>query len=230
MCMRKITGIKAISFDADGTLWDYDKAMRTSLRETLKELEKYSKKAALKLDIEKMIKIRDDVAKSNKGVDLEKVRFMAFRETLRSAGRPDNKLAGHLCEFYLRRRQLNTKPYGDVLPIINALKGKYVLGIVSNGYTSLEQVGLKDLFSFIIFSKDCGIEKPEPLIFGIAVSRAACRNSEFLHVGDSLSDDIRGAKDSGIRCIWLNRTGRKNTTRITPDYEISKLSELEMLL
>ena len=65
--MKVITGIKAISFDGDGTLWDFERVMRHSLGEVLKELERLAPDIARKLDVEKMIEIRNKIDAELKG-------------------------------------------------------------------------------------------------------------------------------------------------------------------
>ena len=53
--MKGLAEIKAVSFDADGTLWEFDKVMRHSLRHTLLELRRIDPEAEAALDIEKLI-------------------------------------------------------------------------------------------------------------------------------------------------------------------------------
>ena len=108
--MKKITGIKAISFDGDGTLWDFEKVMRHSLNYVLGELAQLDSDAAARLDIEAMIRIRNRVAEELKGrvTNLEVIRLEAFRQTLRDIGRPDDTLASNLNQVYLEHR------FGDI--------------------------------------------------------------------------------------------------------------------
>jgi len=79
--MGRMSGIRAVSFDGDGTLWDYDKVVCHSLQHALIELRKLDPNAAAMLDVEKMIGARDGVAKILKGrvTNLEEVRLEAFR-------------------------------------------------------------------------------------------------------------------------------------------------------
>lgn len=230
--MNKIPRIKAISFDADETLWDFEKVMRHSLHHVLKELEKIDNKTAAMLDIEKMIKIRDRVARRLKGrvTNLEEVRLKAFRQTLRDVGRPNDALASHLNREYLRHRFEDVELFDDVLPALKALREKYKLGILSNGNSYPERCGLEGMFQFVVFSQDYDVEKPDPRMFRIGVEKAGCSEQELLHVGDSLEDDIMGAINSGIKCVWLNRQRVKNNLDIRIDYEISSLLELLEIL
>lgn len=230
--MGKIAGIKAITFDADGTLWDFHKVMRLSLQHTLRELAERDPSAAAMLNVDKMIEIRDRVAEdlAGKVSNLEQIRLEAFRRTLREIGRPDDDLAAHLTDTYLRHRFGDIEPYEDALPALKVLREKYRLGILSNGNSYPELCGLEGVFGFAVFSQDHGVEKPDPEIFRIALERAGCSREELLHVGDSLETDVRGAVDSGVRCVWLNRQGIENHTDFKPDHEISSLLDLLEIL
>jgi len=78
--VNKIIGIKAISFDADGTLWDFEKVMRHSLFHVLVELKKLDPEAVDMLNVDKIIKIRNRVANELKHrvTNLEEVRLEPF--------------------------------------------------------------------------------------------------------------------------------------------------------
>lgn len=205
--MKGIDGMKAISFDADGTLWDFQKVMRYSLRYVLEELERLDAPAAAMLDVEGMIAIRDRVARRLKGkvTNLERVRLEAFRQTLEDVGRPNDALACHLNQVYLKHRFEDIELYSDVPPTLKALRAEYTLGILSNGNSYPERCGLQDMFQFVVFSQDWDVEKPDPRLFRIALEEAGCSEGELLHVGDSLENDIVGAANAGVRSVWLNR-------------------------
>ena len=230
--MKEITGIKAISFDGDGTLWDFEKVMRHSLRHVLKELEKVDPKAATMLDIEKMITVRNRLAEKLKGkeTNLEEIRLKAFLQTLKDIGRPNDALASHLNTVYLKHRFEDIELFKDVLPTLKTLREKYNLGLLSNGNSYPERCGLEGIFQFIIFSQEYGVEKPDPKIFQITLEKAGCSKQELLHVGDSLETDITGAIKAGINCVWLNRRSLKNNLGVKIDYEISSLLELLEIL
>ncbi len=65
--MKKFDNIKVISFDGDGTLWDFEKVMRDSLKYVLKQLNEIEPQASQSLDINKMIEIRNQVFSNLKG-------------------------------------------------------------------------------------------------------------------------------------------------------------------
>jgi len=230
--MNKISGIKAISFDADGTLWDFEKVMRQSLGHVLKELREIEPQVAAMLSIDKMIEIRNRVAEELKGrvTNLETVRFEAFRQTLTEIGRPDDTLASHLNEAYLKHRFEDIELFDDVLPTLHKLRGKYTLGLLSNGNSYPERCGLEGIFQFVVFSQDYGVEKPDPEFFQIALEKAGCSKEQLLNVGDSLNNDVIGATDAGLKCVWLNRKRINSPNDVQVEYEIHSLSELLKIL
>jgi len=145
-------------------------------------------------------------------------------------GRPDDSLARRLNQVYLKHRFEDIELFEDVLPTLEALRKRYSLGLVSNGNSYPDRYGLEGVFRFIVFSQDCGVEKPDPKIFRVAAEKAGCAIHEMLHIGDSLGDDIAGAKNAGVRCVWLSRRGAENSSGFRADYEISSLSELLRIL
>ena len=225
--------IKAISFDGDMTLWDFEKVMRNSLAHALDELREHvpgSKSADLTVD--RMIEIRNTVAEElkGKGVALERVRLEAFRRTIATLGSDNHELAAHLNSVYLKHRFENIELYPDVLPMLDSIAGRHVLGLVSNGNSHPDRCGLRGRFSFVILAQNVGVEKPDPAIF-LRACREACRSPEqLIHIGDSLATDVEGARRAGAVSVWLNRDRIPNHTDIRPDHEIHSLIELESLL
>jgi REG-2-like HAD superfamily hydrolase len=73
----------------------------------------------------------------------------------------------------------------------------------------LEQLGLARYFAGIITSAQVGYEKPSKKIFAHLIAAAGCDPAEILHVGDSLSADVQGAQQSGLRTVLFspNRAG-----------------------
>ena len=105
------------------------------------------------------------------------------------------------------------------------------MGIVSNTTNpvtmkafELEGSGLKEYFDFTIYSSGLPFRKPHPSIFQLAISRFQVQPSQILFVGDSLSTDIFGAHEVGMKTAWLNR--KKEQAELCPDYELGSLEDL----
>jgi putative hydrolase of the HAD superfamily len=225
--------IKAISFDGDMTLWDFEKVMRNSLAHALDELrERAPESKCADLTVDRMIEIRNAVAEElkGKGIALDSIRLEAFRRTLKTLGSDNHGLAAHLNSVYLEHRFENIELYPDVLPMLDAVAGRYILGLVSNGSSHPERCGLRGRFSFVILTQNIGVEKPDPTIFQAACREACCSSEQLMHIGDSLVTDVAGARRAGLMSVWLNRDRIPNHTDIRPDHEIHSLVELEDFL
>ncbi len=202
--------------------------MRHSLKIVLQTLEQTDPAAASRLDIDKMIEIRNRVADEWKGrvENLEAARLEAFKQTLVEIGRPDDALASHLNEVFFEHRYNDIELFDDVAPTLKELRSFYKIGVVSNGNSYPERCGLPDTFHYIVFSQDYGVEKPDPRLFHIALDKAGCTAQEMLQVGDSLKNDVVGAAGAGMRSVWLNRQQTMADPGIKVDYEIQSLTEL----
>ena len=85
----------------------------------------------------------------------------------------------------------------------------YILGAVTNGVSSLQNIkldtaGIRDLFDVVVVSGDIGIYKPDRRIFDEACRRAGVKNEEALFVGDHPVNDIDGALGAGMPAIRMN--------------------------
>jgi HAD superfamily hydrolase (TIGR01509 family) len=92
-------------------------------------------------------------------------------------------------------------------PVLEALRERYRLGIVSNFYGNLEAVchsaGLAPLFAVMVDSHCVGAEKPDPAIFRAALETLGAMPETTVFVGDSLRRDREGARRTGMGFIWI---------------------------
>ena len=120
--------------------------------------------------------------------------------------------------------------------LLNALKGKAQLGIITNGFVELqnkrlEQSGFKNYFEFMLTSEVAGITKPHPDIFEQALSLMNHpARDQVLMVGDSAEFDMRGGLDAGFDTCWLNAAKKLTPKGLKPLYQVASLRELEILL
>jgi len=73
---------------------------------------------------------------------------------------------------------------------------------------AIEHHGLKP--TGIFTSEDAKAYKPRKELFELALKSTGLSAKEVVHIGDSMSSDIKGASELGIETIWVNRTN-KNT-------------------
>lgn len=126
------------------------------------------------------------------------------------------------------------KLYGDVKPVLEALRGKYKLGIIANQplgtEARLRQYGIRDYFSVVLSSEEEGISKPDPEFFRRALERAGCSAEDAWMIGDRPDNDIAPAKALGMRTVRV-RQGLGGMMPVTSeemraDFTVDSLSEL----
>ncbi len=79
---------------------------------------------------------------------------------------------------------------------------------------------------FLVTSDNARAYKPRREMFDIALKAMKLSPSEVLHVGDSRTSDIQGARNAGIAVAWINRAGKPGSEVSEPDYEITSLLEV----
>ena len=116
------------------------------------------------------------------------------------------------------------------------LFGKYKLYLASNG-TAVVQKGRMtsaDLYPYFeqsFVSQELGHNKPSKAYFDAAFALIPGFNpDECLMVGDSLTSDILGGKNAGLRTVWVNPHHKTAPDHLKPDYEIETLADLPQLL
>lgn len=127
----------------------------------------------------------------------------------------------------------------DLLPgaetLLKTLYGRYRLFIVSNGSTVIQQhrlsgAGIERYFEGIFFSEAIGADKPSKLFFDRCFARIEnFEREKAVLVGDSLTSDILGGINAGVRTCWFNPSGRK-AENVRPDREFHTLEELPAIL
>ena len=120
--------------------------------------------------------------------------------------------------------------------LLAALAPRYDLYIASNGaaavqHRRLEDAGILPYFKGVFISEEMGADKPSPRFFESCFAAIPGFSRETaLMVGDSLTSDIRGGINAGLRTCWFDPHGRPRRPDIVPDHEISALDQLPLLL
>lgn len=219
-----------IFFDGDQTLWDFQTLMRRTLAATIEELRRQAPGVAGDLSVEAFVADREAVADQlrDQVTNLESIRLAAFTRSLQRLGLPDSRLAEHLNDYYLQRRFAGVDLYDDVLPALETLVREHTVGLLSNGNSYPDRVGVERFFAATVFSQDHGVEKPDPRIFAIA--QAAIPGDRYVMVGDSIANDVVAAQRAGWEGIWLNRDRQDPPAGARPDATLTDLYGLPTLI
>lgn len=121
--------------------------------------------------------------------------------------------------------------FPEARPALVALSQRYTLIAVTNGNANLERIGIRDLFDGVVSAAMAGAAKPARPIFDMAVVAGGASAEQTLHVGDHPLYDVHGARDAGLRAVWVNRNGDQWPDEYhLPDAEVQHVGELSDLL
>ena len=144
--------------------------------------------------------------------------------------------AHELNRAYLTAMAEICTPLEGAVSLLGSLRGHARLGIITNGFTELQQArlertGLAHHFDVLVISEQFGIAKPHRDIFDHALTLMGCpARDRVLMVGDNPDSDILGGINAGLDTCWVNLDGRAVPDAITPTYQVTSLAELERRL
>ncbi len=170
------------------------------------------------------------------------VRGDTFNHWLAAHRLADDGLVTQLVQVY-RGHTPQIKPFPEVLPLLQSLHRRYRLGLVSDGYLAVQQrklaaLGLSSYLDAVVLSDEWGAEawKPSPYPFQVVLERLGAEASRTVYVADNPTKDFLGARQAGLRTVWVRRPGgvyghlNPPSPQHTPDVEIAALTELESVL
>lgn len=224
--------IDTVLFDLDNTLLDFNKAERKALTSALRQagvepseemLRRYS---VLNLAQWKLLE-QGKLTREEVKVRRYELLFQEYGITASAA-----ETAG-IYEKYLGIGHYFIEGAEELL---QELFTDYRLYLVTNGTASvqkgrLESSDMGKYFQGIFISEDIGFCKPSREYFHCCFARIPDFHKEnTVIVGDSLTSDIQGGINAGIRTIWFHPGNQEGEPGIVPDYEIRNLKELPGLL
>ena len=106
--------------------------------------------------------------------------------------------------------------YGDVVPVLKRLKGKYKLIVLSTANHNfldlkLETLKLGGYFDSVFSTEDFGEMKKSTKVFTEMLSRLGLQKDELVHIGDSTTADYETPKSMGIRSFLVDRSGKEHS-------------------
>ena len=223
--------IDFLLLDLDDTILDFHKAERIALSKTFRDFGLEPAEDVLDLyhninkwhweQLELGVMTRDQVLVNRFGALFEKV-GMTVDPAACAKSYESNLGIGH---YFLPGAE----------EAVKRLKEHYRLFLVSNGtatvqHSRLTSAGLYPYFEQVFISQEIGYNKPEKAYFDRCFERIpGFAPEKALMVGDSLTSDIKGGINAGLKTVWVN-PAHKPCGDIRPDYEIEGLCQLESLL
>ncbi len=215
-------------FDADGTLFDYDRAERAALAGALQQIGVAFQPEHLAAYRRFNQEVWQALERGQITPEVLKVRRFAL--LFQSVG-VDHSPAD-FSERYLDAIADCAELLDGALAVVQALQPRYRMAIVTNGLSTVqrrrfERCAIRDCIAEIIISEEIGTAKPSPEFFDVTFARLGHPSkTEVLMIGDNWSSDIVGGVQYGLDTCWLNpgRQPRPNGIAITR--EIAALQEL----
>ena len=166
-------------------------------------------------------------------IDKESLRFGRLNDTFKKMNvNIEDEIIYKLSEDYIANLTTYNHLFDGTVEILDYLKPKYKLHIITNGFEEVQDYKLKKsnifhYFDTITNSEMVGVKKPNPKIFNHALNLAKTTKEQSVMIGDNYEADVLGALNIGLNAICFNY---HNET--LPDYiiKINKLIELKKLL
>lgn len=223
---------KWILFDADHTLFDFDKASEEALSEVLSEhgIEWANGMYAdyKKINIQCWMEHEQGIIDRDTLVYERFKRYFDFMQLTLDPISTQQK--------YLER--LGSKPYRitGADEILTWVKERSKLGYITNGMSTvqrprLELIGWHLIFDVIVIAGEIGHSKPhQPYFDFVHRQMGNPERDKVLVVGDSLTADIAGGFAYGYQTCWYNPEQEECPPEHRPDFTISRLEDLKHIL
>ena len=217
--------IKAIIFDAYGTLFDVNSAAKKckdKIGDKWESFANYWRTTQLEYTWLRSL--------MNRHKDFWQVTEDSLDKSMK-AFKIDPSMKNELLNLY---KTLST--FSEVPEVLKKLKDKnYKLGILSNGTPDLlnelvKSNNLNDIFDNIFSIEEVGIYKPSSKVYDIPVKRYKIQKNEVIFLSSN-TWDISGGGNYGYNCIWVNRNNNIfDNLDYSPKNKITNLIQLLTLL
>lgn len=208
--------IRAVFFDLDDTLCSYWEASKAALRETFRTLgpegvsaeQLYASWAVTFRTFSRELKASPWYETYLKVAEPSRTEQM--RRMLEAVGHQDAGLARTLGDCYARLRNEYLRLFPDAMEVLESLRGRYQLGLITNGPADVQRSEIEELqighfFEHVLIEGELGYGKPQAEVFARAEVVTACNPDQILFVGNSYAHDILPAIRAGWHTAWVRR-------------------------
>lgn len=225
--------IQWLLFDLDNTLLDFDEGAQVAIKQTLSHFQLHDRADELIRSYHQINHFCWDQFERG-AIDvhtLKDQRFTMFVEQNQLDIDPQV-----MNRFYLTLLSQQTEEIVGARMLLDQTFSRFKLVLVTNGfpevqYPRISKSAIGTYFKHIIVSEEIGHSKPAPEFFDHAFAKMGSPQKEqVMIIGDSLSSDIKGGAQYGIRTCWFNFQGIANQSGIQPDYTVTALAEISNIL
>ncbi len=213
------TKISDIFFDLDHTLWDFEKNSALAFEAILK-------KHDINVNVEEFVALYVPINTKywklyqDDEVTQEELRYGRLKDAFNAVNYAiSDDLIQLLSEEYIQFLPQYNHLFEGTIELLNYLKPKYKLHIITNGFNEIQYNKLKNsniahYFETVTNSENAGFKKPSPHIFHYALDLARSKKETSIMIGDNFEADIQGALNVGIDAIMFNEHNIEITENI----------------
>ena len=227
---------KHLFFDLDHTLWDFDRNSAESIAE-IYETHRLQDRGVVSADVfsEAFIRINRKLwADYDRNlIAHEYIREHRFPLVFNALGVADRAGCAELNTDYLRLLPQKAHLTESAREILDHLKGRYQMHIITNGFAEIQAVKMASAdiahyFGHVVTTQSANAKKPDPRIFEYALQASGAHMPESLMLGDNYEADIVGATVVGLDTVFYN-PGRE-LVPVAATYTIQHWRELKTIL
>ncbi len=229
--MTDFKNITDIFFDLDHTIYDFDKNAELTFNQVFNDLNLNVPSNFM----EHFKPINDyywDLL-AKKEITAEYLRFARLNDTFQKIDfQVSNEIINEIASRFIENLTNYNHVFEGANEILDYLKDKYQLHIITNGPDKVQELKLKNsnlnqYFCTVTNSELAGAKKPDAQIFKYALKLANVKPEHSLMIGDNLDADIKGALNIGMQVIWFDEN---RTNQLQSFTTINKLIELKKIL
>lgn len=201
--------IKHIFFDLDHTLWDFEKNSALAFEKIFQELN-FDINSQQFMDIYNPINVAYWKLYEKNEIDQETLRVSRVNDTFEALNFEISlDQINTISNLFIEYLTSNNHLIEGTIETLDYLKDKYVLHIITNGFSFVQDVKLQKsnldkYFVTITNSEAAGHKKPHENIFKHALTSANASKTESIMIGDSFEADVLGAQNFGIKAVYFN--------------------------
>ncbi|GAA4805824.1 YjjG family noncanonical pyrimidine nucleotidase [Litoribaculum gwangyangense] len=224
----KLKGITDVFFDLDHTLWDFDKNSALTFEKIFK-INDISVNLTEFLIHYEPINLKYWKLYREEKIEKSALRFNRLNDAFLAIDyEVEPALIYKLSDDYITHLTTFNHLFENTFEILDYLKVKYNLHIITNGFDEIQHKKLKQsnihqYFKTVTNSEMVGVKKPNPKIFNFALEQANTNMDKSLMIGDSYEADILGAKNIGMDVVFFD------VNNMTLDANIKRIDNLIQL-
>ena len=220
--------IKTVLIDVDDTILDFKECSIGAIKQSMLDFNFLYKDEYYDVFHRENDKLWHMI--ENKTLTIDELHQIRWKIIFASIGLEGDYIAFE--EHFVNYLKASSIPVLGANSLLKYLHKKYQIYVVSNAtnrqqHKRLEKANMTPFIDKIFTSIDIGYSKPSKEFFQICLD--GLNKDEVIIIGDSLTADIKGGINAGIKTIWFNKYQEK-IPNIHIDYIVNSLEEIKKIL